>query len=80
MTALPTSMTAIAIKAPGGPEATAYLRSLLLPSDTGLDAYPKVQLGTDELGALARGQVVKPRGTTVAGNVSRASRASSGPK
>jgi tRNA pseudouridine55 synthase len=43
------------------------LRSLLLPSDTGPDAYPRVQLGTDELGALARGQVVKPRGTTVAG-------------
>lgn len=43
------------------------LRGLLLPPDTGLDAYPRVQLETDELGALARGQVVKPRGSTLQG-------------
>ena len=39
----------------------ARLRDLLLPTDTGLEAIPKVQLDTDELGAIARGQVVKPR-------------------
>ena len=43
------------------------IRDLLLPSDTGLDGFPKLQLGTEELGALARGQVVKPRGGSVAG-------------
>lgn len=43
------------------------LRGLLLPSDTGLDAYPRLQLGTNELGALARGQVVKPQAATLQG-------------
>ena len=37
-------------------------RDLLLPSDTGLDAYPRVSPPADELAALARGQVVRHRG------------------
>ncbi len=37
------------------------LRRLLLPPDTGLEAFPRLQLGADELGALSRGQVVKVR-------------------
>jgi tRNA pseudouridine55 synthase len=43
------------------------LRDLLLPPDTGLDEFPRLQLGSEDLGALARGQVVKPRGVSVAG-------------
>ncbi len=35
--------------------------SLILPSDFGLDVYPKVALPADELGALARGQVIRHR-------------------
>ena len=37
-------------------------RDLLLPPDTGLDAMPRVSVTADELGALARGQVIRPRG------------------
>ena len=33
--------------------------SLLLPPDTGLEAYPQISLPVDDLGALARGQVVR---------------------
>lgn len=44
-----------------------WIRSLLLPSDTGLDRYPRLQLTADELGSLARGQVVRPRGATLEG-------------
>ncbi|MGC8633794.1 MAG: tRNA pseudouridine(55) synthase TruB [Candidatus Limnocylindrales bacterium] len=33
----------------------------LLPPDAGLDAYPRVTLEADEIQALARGQVVRPR-------------------
>lgn len=42
--------------------ATGRAVELLLPPDTGLDAYPAVQLGAEELGALARGQVIRHRG------------------
>ncbi|MFI5261313.1 MAG: tRNA pseudouridine(55) synthase TruB [Candidatus Limnocylindrales bacterium] len=35
---------------------------VLLPPDSGLDALPAVTLPPDELSALARGQVVRPRG------------------
>jgi tRNA pseudouridine55 synthase len=35
---------------------------LLLPSDTGLEAYPRISPAPDELAALARGQVVRHRG------------------
>jgi tRNA pseudouridine55 synthase len=38
---------------------------LLLPSDTGLDAYPRVTPAPDELAALARGQVVRHRGESL---------------
>lgn len=37
-------------------------RDLLLPSDTGLDAYPRITPPADELASLARGQVVRHRG------------------
>jgi len=40
-------------------------KDLLLPSDTGLDAYPRVTPPADELAALARGQVVRHRGETL---------------
>jgi len=40
-------------------------RDLLLPSDTGLDAYPRVAPPADELAALARGQVVRHRGESL---------------
>jgi tRNA pseudouridine55 synthase len=36
-------------------------KSLLLASDVGLEAFPRVSLATDDLGALARGQVVRHR-------------------
>ncbi len=42
-------------------------QDLLLPSDTGLDAYPRVSPSSDELAALARGQVVRHRGETLPG-------------
>ena len=35
---------------------------LLLPPDTGLDAYPSIRLDSTELGALAHGQVIRHRG------------------
>ncbi|MEO7118367.1 MAG: tRNA pseudouridine(55) synthase TruB [Candidatus Limnocylindrales bacterium] len=35
---------------------------LLLPPDTGLEAYPRVSLGADDVSTLARGQAVKHRG------------------
>jgi tRNA pseudouridine55 synthase len=38
---------------------------LLLPPDEGLDAYPPVQLGPGELGALAHGQVIRHRGSSL---------------
>jgi tRNA pseudouridine55 synthase len=34
---------------------------LLLPPDTGLDAFPRVALSPTDLAALSRGQVVRPR-------------------
>jgi tRNA pseudouridine55 synthase len=36
-------------------------KTLLLPPDVGLEAFPRVSLATDDLGALARGQVVRHR-------------------
>ncbi len=36
-------------------------QSLLLPTDVGLDAYPRIELPSDELGALARGQIIRHR-------------------
>ncbi len=42
--------------------ATGRATDLLLPSDTGLDAYPRIAPAPDELQALARGQVVRHRG------------------
>jgi tRNA pseudouridine55 synthase len=36
------------------------LLPLLLPLDTGLDAFPVVTLNDDELGAIARGQFIRP--------------------
>ncbi|MEA2621603.1 MAG: tRNA pseudouridine55 synthase [Chloroflexota bacterium] len=33
--------------------------AMLLPPDVGLDAYPRVSLGGEDLGALARGQVIR---------------------
>lgn len=39
---------------------------VLLPADTGLEAFPALQLAADDLAALARGQVVRPHGVTVA--------------
>ena len=44
--------------AAGGPEG---LRSLLLPVDAGLETFPSVVLGADEVAAIARGQFVRPR-------------------
>ncbi len=38
------------------------LLPLLLPLDTGLDAFPEVQLTADEVTAIARGQFVRPAG------------------
>ncbi len=38
---------------------------LLLPPDAGLDAYPKVELGAADLESLARGQIVRHRGSPV---------------
>lgn len=38
---------------------------ILLPPDVGLDALPIVLLGGDDLAALARGQVVRPHGTSL---------------
>jgi tRNA pseudouridine55 synthase len=38
--------------------------SLLLPSDVGLDGFPRISLPADDLGALSRGQVVRHRGGT----------------
>jgi tRNA pseudouridine55 synthase len=38
---------------------------LLLPPDEGLDAYPPVQLEPGELGALAHGQVIRHRGSSL---------------
>ena len=35
--------------------------SLILPPDFGLDAYPKLSLPADDLGALARGQIIRHR-------------------
>jgi tRNA pseudouridine55 synthase len=35
--------------------------SLLLPADVGLDAYPRIALAGEELGALARGQIIRHR-------------------
>ena len=40
-----------------GPEG---LAPLLLPVDTGLDAFPVVELTADEIAAIARGQFVRP--------------------
>jgi tRNA pseudouridine55 synthase len=37
------------------------LKALLLPTDSGLDAIPRVRLGAEDLAALARGQVVRVR-------------------
>ncbi|CAN5493552.1 tRNA pseudouridine(55) synthase TruB [soil metagenome] len=37
---------------------------VLLPVDTGLDAYPPVRLAPEELVALSRGQIVRPRGAS----------------
>jgi tRNA pseudouridine55 synthase len=34
-------------------------QSLLLPTDVGLDVYPRIELPSDELGALARGQIIR---------------------
>ena len=33
---------------------------MLLPVDTGLDAFPVVELTADEIAAIARGQFVRP--------------------
>jgi tRNA pseudouridine55 synthase len=41
--------------------------SILLPADVGLDAYPRVSLGSEELAALVRGQVVRHRGAGLRG-------------
>jgi len=38
------------------------LLPLLLPLDTGLDAFPEVELTADEVTAIARGQFVRPAG------------------
>jgi len=40
-------------------------KSLLLPSDAGLDGYPRVELGEPDLAALSLGQVVRLRGAAV---------------
>lgn len=40
-------------------------QQLLLPSDTGLEAYPRVTPSAEELSALARGQVVRHRGESL---------------
>jgi tRNA pseudouridine55 synthase len=45
--------------------ATGRTADLLLPSDTGLDAYPRIAPAPDELAALARGQVVRHRGESL---------------
>jgi tRNA pseudouridine55 synthase len=41
--------------------ATGRAESLLLPVDVGLDAYPRISLGGEELDALARGQIIRHR-------------------
>lgn len=38
------------------------LRPMLLPIDTGLDGFPSITLSPDEVGAVARGQYVRPAG------------------
>jgi len=43
-------------------EGPAGLADLLLPVDTGLDAFPKVALTGEEVSAVARGQFVRPAG------------------
>ena len=42
--------------------AAGTVERLLLPPDTGLDAFPSIRLDTAELGALAHGQVIRHRG------------------
>jgi len=42
--------------------ATGRAERVLLPPDVGLDRFPVLQLPADELAAVARGQVIRPRG------------------
>jgi tRNA pseudouridine55 synthase len=44
---------------------TGRLEELLLPVDTGLDAWPEVSVEAAELAALLRGQVVRARGVSL---------------
>jgi len=41
------------------------VQELLLPADSGLDAYPVVRVDADGLAGLARGQIVRLRGETM---------------
>ncbi len=45
--------------------ATGRVREILLPADTGLDAWPRVAPGAEDLTALLRGQVVRLRGANL---------------
>ncbi|HSK51469.1 MAG TPA: hypothetical protein VLA44_01845, partial [Clostridia bacterium] len=51
------SLDAIRAAAAGGPSG---LVAHLLPVDTGLDAFPRIQLTEPEVAAIARGQFVRP--------------------
>jgi tRNA pseudouridine55 synthase len=52
------SIDALRDAAAGSPDG---LLPLLLPIDTGLDGFPSIVLTADEVGAIARGQYVRPR-------------------
>ncbi|MFL5679092.1 MAG: tRNA pseudouridine(55) synthase TruB [Chloroflexota bacterium] len=52
-----TPLDAVRDAAAAGPEA---LQALLLPIDAGLDAFPVVELASEDVEALARGQLITP--------------------
>jgi hypothetical protein len=52
------SLDAIREAAASGP---AGLEDLLLPVDTGLDAFPRIELTDAEVAAISRGQFVRPQ-------------------
>ena len=51
------SLDEIRAAAAQGPE---VLRSLLLPIDAGLDAFPVVEVGESDVASIARGQLIRP--------------------
>jgi tRNA pseudouridine55 synthase len=53
-----TTLDDVRTAAADGPDG---LVPLLQPVDTGLDAFPQVELDADEMAAIARGQFVRPR-------------------